>query len=95
MEAHGAREREAVCQQVFKGGEEEYGLLEALKFLMLRTAVELHSASERGESVPEFCWLLFARDTSHCPRTLLTNHLLHVGSSGGLEQVRAPLGPTH
>ncbi|XP_062381952.1 OTU deubiquitinase with linear linkage specificity b isoform X2 [Sardina pilchardus] len=87
VEAHGQKDREALCQQVFQGGEEEYGLLEAVKFLMLRTAVELHGASERGESVPEFCWLLFARDSSRCPRTLLTNHLLHVGSSGGLEQV--------
>ncbi|XP_076151499.1 ubiquitin thioesterase otulin isoform X2 [Alosa pseudoharengus] len=87
VEARGQQDREALCQQVFQGGEEEYGLLEAVKFLMLRTAVELHGASERGESVPEFCWLLFARDSSRCPRTLLTNHLLHVGSSGGLEQV--------
>ena len=93
MEARGPEEREALCQEVFQGREEEYGLLEALKFLMLRTAVELHGASERGDAVPEFCCLLFARDSSRCPRSLLTNHLQHVGFSGGLEQVRAPLCP--
>ncbi|XP_076829872.1 ubiquitin thioesterase otulin isoform X2 [Brachyhypopomus gauderio] len=36
---------------------------------------------------PEFCWLLYARDTSRCPRTFFTNHLRQVGFSGGLEQV--------
>lgn len=87
VEARAPRGREALCKVVFQGGEEEYGLLEALKFLMLWTAVELHRASERGDGVPEFCWLLFARDSSRCPRTLLTNHLQHVGFSGGLEQV--------
>ncbi|XP_012691341.2 OTU deubiquitinase with linear linkage specificity b isoform X1 [Clupea harengus] len=87
VEARGPEEREALCQEVFQGREEEYGLLEALKFLMLRTAAQLHGASERGDAVPEFCCLLFARDSSRCPRSLLTNHLQHVGFSGGLEQV--------
>ncbi|XP_063075306.1 OTU deubiquitinase with linear linkage specificity b isoform X2 [Engraulis encrasicolus] len=86
VEARGP-EREKLCKAVFQGGEEEYGLLEALKFLMLWKAVELHGASDRGDAVPEFCWLLFARDSSRCPKTLLTNHLRHVGFSGGLEQV--------
>ncbi|XP_072544266.1 ubiquitin thioesterase otulin isoform X2 [Salminus brasiliensis] len=80
-------ERECVCQQVFVGQSEEYELLEALKFLMLKTAVQLHSDLEKGSQVPEFCWLLFARDTSKCPKSFLTNHLGHVGFSGGLEQV--------
>ncbi|XP_073705753.1 ubiquitin thioesterase otulin isoform X2 [Garra rufa] len=80
-------EREHMCQQVFRGLEEEYELLEALKFLMLRTAVQLHSDMEKGSDVPEFCWLLFARDSSKCPKTFFTNHLRHVGFSGGLEQV--------
>ncbi|KAK2900871.1 hypothetical protein Q8A67_008986 [Cirrhinus molitorella] len=80
-------EREQMCQQVFKGHEEEYELLEALKFLMLRTAIQLHSDMEKGSDVPEFCWLLFARDSSKCPKTFFTNHLRHVGFSGGLEQV--------
>ncbi|XP_043073795.1 OTU deubiquitinase with linear linkage specificity b isoform X1 [Puntigrus tetrazona] len=80
-------ERERMCQQVFRGHDEEYELLEALKFLMLRTAIQLHSDMEKGSDVPEFCWLLFARDSSKCPKTFLTNHLRHVGFSGGLEQV--------
>ncbi|XP_051984920.1 OTU deubiquitinase with linear linkage specificity b isoform X2 [Xyrauchen texanus] len=80
-------ERELICQQVFVGLDEEYELLEALKFLMLRNAIQLHSDMVKGSDVPEFCWLLFARDTSKCPQTLLTNHLRHVGFSGGLEQV--------
>lgn len=81
-------ERERFCQQLFVGGREEYELLEALKFLMLKTVIQLHSAMKKGSSVPEFCWLLFARDTSKCPRSFLINHLRHVGFSGGLEQVR-------
>ncbi len=56
---------------------------------MLKTAVQLHSDMEKGSAVPEFCWLLFARDSSKCPKTFLTNHLRHVGFSGGLEQVSA------
>lgn len=80
-------ERERMSQQVFRGLDEEYELLEALKFLMLRTAAQLHLNMEKGSDVPEFCWLLFARDSSKCPKTFLTNHLRHVGFSGGLEQV--------
>ncbi|KAI2667659.1 Ubiquitin thioesterase otulin [Labeo rohita] len=80
-------ERDRMCQQVFRAHKEEYELLEALKFLMLRTAIQLHSDMEKGSDVPEFCWLLFARDSSKCPKTFFTNHLRHVGFSGGLEQV--------
>lgn len=54
---------------------------------MLKTVIQLHSDMKKGSSVPEFCWLLFARDTSRCPRSFITNHLRHVGFSGGLEQV--------
>ncbi|XP_028831189.1 ubiquitin thioesterase otulin isoform X2 [Denticeps clupeoides] len=79
VHAADAEARESACQQVFRGQEEEYGLLEALKFLMLRTAAGLHAAMERGEDVPEFCCLLFARDSSRCPRSLFTNHLRLVG----------------
>lgn len=81
------QERERMCQQVFVGQDEEYELLEALKFLMLRTAIQLHADMTKGSDVPEFCWLLFARDSSKCPKSLLTNHLKHVGFNGGLEQV--------
>lgn len=77
-----------VCEELFQGGVDEFGLLEALKLLMLARAVELHAAMQSGHDVPIFCWLLFARDTSSCPRTLVANHLSHMGFSGGLEQVR-------
>ncbi|KAG7488779.1 hypothetical protein MATL_G00038170 [Megalops atlanticus] len=80
-------ERRRLCEEVFQGGEEEYALLEALKLLMLSSATELHARMRRNDDVPIFCWLLFARDSSTCPRTFLTNHLSHVGFSGGLEQV--------
>ncbi|XP_030625664.1 treacle protein [Chanos chanos] len=85
--APGSEERERVCEELFQSGEEEYGLLEALKFLMLAKAVELHGNMQAGQDVPVFCWLLFARDTSPCPRTLLVNHLSQIGFSGGAEQV--------
>lgn len=88
VQSESTAERERVCQQLFVGGREEYELLEALKFLMLKTVIQLHSDMKKGSIVPEFCWLLFARDTSKCPRSFLTNHLRHVGFSGGLEQVR-------
>ncbi|KTF95423.1 hypothetical protein cypCar_00001013 [Cyprinus carpio] len=86
VQCRSLEERERMCRQVFRGHDEEYELLEALKFLMLRTAIHLHSDMEKGSDVPEFCWLLFARDSSKCPKTFLTNHLRHVGFSGGLEQ---------
>ncbi|XP_063063134.1 polycystin-1-like protein 3 isoform X2 [Engraulis encrasicolus] len=79
--------RRGVCEQLFQGGDEEFGLMEALKLLMLHRAMELHSAMQRGDDVPIFCWLLFARDTSPCPRTFLANHLSQVGFTGGMEQV--------
>uniref|UniRef100_A0A1A7XFN9 Family with sequence similarity 105, member B, a n=3 Tax=Iconisemion striatum TaxID=60296 RepID=A0A1A7XFN9_9TELE len=82
-----AAERQKLCERVFQGGEEELGLLEAIKLLMLGRAVELHSCMLGGGEVPLFCWLLFARDTSGCPRSFLSNHLRHVGLSAGLEQV--------
>ncbi|XP_048866925.1 OTU deubiquitinase with linear linkage specificity b isoform X2 [Brienomyrus brachyistius] len=80
-------ERQRTCEQLFWGGKLEYGLLEAVKLLMLCTAVELHGRMHRGDPVPDFSWLLFARDSSSCPRAFLTNHLSLVGFSGGLEQV--------
>ncbi|XP_008289019.1 enolase-phosphatase E1-like isoform X2 [Stegastes partitus] len=82
-----AAERQQLCERVFQGGEEELGLLEALKLLMLGRAAELHGCMQAGGDVPLFCWLLFARDSSDCPRSFLSNHLSHVGLSAGLEQV--------
>lgn len=87
MDCSSAAERQQLCERVFQGGEEELGLLEALKLLMLGRAVELHGCMEGGGDVPLFCWLLFARDSSDCPRSFLSNHLGHVGLSAGLEQV--------
>lgn len=82
-----AAERQRLCQRLFRGGEEELGLLEALKLLMLARALELHGRMQAEGDVPLFCWLLFARDSSDCPRSFLSNHLSHVGLSAGLEQV--------
>lgn len=82
-----AAERQQLCQLLFRGGEEELGLLEALKLLMLARALELHGRMQAGADVPLFCWLLFARDSSDCVRSFLSNHLSHVGLSAGLEQV--------
>ncbi|XP_035467661.1 uncharacterized protein LOC118287047 isoform X2 [Scophthalmus maximus] len=87
VDCSSAVERQQLCERVFQGGEEELGLLEALKLLMLGRAVELHSCMQGGQDVPLFCWLLFARDSSACPRAFLSNHLSHVGLSAGLEQV--------
>ncbi|XP_073344265.1 uncharacterized protein [Pagrus major] len=87
VDCSSAVERQQLCEQVFHGGEEELGLLEALKLLMLGRAVELHGCMQAGGDVPLFCWLLFARDSSDCPRSFLSNHLSHVGLSAGLEQV--------
>ncbi|KAK5602112.1 hypothetical protein CRENBAI_016393 [Crenichthys baileyi] len=83
----GAAERQNLCERLFQGEEEELGMLEALKLLMLGRASELHDCMQVGEDVPLFCWLLFARDSSGCPRSFLSNHLRHVGLSAGLEQV--------
>ncbi|XP_067291656.1 neurofilament medium polypeptide isoform X2 [Pseudorasbora parva] len=81
-------EKQNLCERVFQGGEEEYGLMEALKFLMLAKAVELHQNMVADQEVPVFCWLLFARDTSENPQTLLANHLSQIGFSGGVEQAK-------
>ncbi|XP_059391303.1 FK506-binding protein 5-like isoform X2 [Carassius carassius] len=81
-------EKHNLCECVFQGGDEEYGLLEALKFLMLAKAVELHQNMMVDQEVPVFCWLLFARDTSENPQTLLANHLSQIGFSGGVEQAK-------
>ncbi|KAM9839379.1 uncharacterized protein ACBR49_016412 [Aulostomus maculatus] len=87
VDCSSAAERQQLCESVFQGGEEELGLLEALKLLMLARAVELHDCMQAGGNIPLFCWLLFARDSSDCPRSFLSNHLRHVGLSAGLEQV--------
>ncbi|KAK6299888.1 hypothetical protein J4Q44_G00299210 [Coregonus suidteri] len=68
--------------------EEELGLLEALKLLMLGRAVELHTTMQEGGDVPVFCWrCLRTRPPPTAHATFLSNHLSQVGFSGGLEQV--------
>lgn len=80
-------DRQAACDELFKSEEDEYRLYEAVKFLMLNTAIKLFEDNEKGKEVPVFAWLLFARDTSSNPSQLLENHLNPLGHTGGLEQV--------
>ncbi|XP_059584595.1 ubiquitin thioesterase otulin isoform X4 [Alligator mississippiensis] len=80
-------EKQGACNELFKNEEEEYCLYEAVKFLMLNTAIELYNDNKEGKNVPVFSWLLFARDTSSNPKQLMNNHLNHIGHTGGLEQV--------
>ncbi|XP_054841619.1 ubiquitin thioesterase otulin isoform X2 [Eublepharis macularius] len=80
-------EKQAACDELFRGEEDEYSLYEAVKFLMLNTAIKLYEDNEKGLEVPEFSWLLFARDTSSNPFQLMKNHLNQLGHTGGLEQV--------
>lgn len=54
---------------------------------MLYCAVQMYESMNQGKGVPVLAWLLFARDSSADPQSLLQNHLNHVGDSGGLEQV--------
>ncbi|XP_010003390.1 PREDICTED: ubiquitin thioesterase otulin [Chaetura pelagica] len=86
-EIKGSIEKQTACEKLFKNEEEEYSLYEALKFLMLNTAIELYNDDKNGRRVPVFSWLLFARDTSSNPCQLMHNHLNHIGHNGGLEQV--------
>ncbi|KAM5158253.1 ubiquitin thioesterase otulin [Mantella aurantiaca] len=78
--------KQKACDEIFQT-EEEYYLYEAVKFLMLKTAVDLYNANKNGKEVPMFSWLLFARNTSKNPCEFMKNHLNQVGHSGGLEQV--------
>lgn len=65
------------------GSDDEIMFFEALKLLMLHSAIELLEM----ENMPEFAYLLFARDTSETPEKFMMNHLNTVGDTGGLEQV--------
>ncbi|XP_068092825.1 ubiquitin thioesterase otulin [Hyperolius riggenbachi] len=79
-------DKQKACDEIFQN-EGEHSLYEAVKFLMLRTAIDLFNANEEGKEVPVFSWLLFARNTSNNPCEFMKNHLNQVGHSGGLEQV--------
>ncbi|XP_046788439.1 ubiquitin thioesterase otulin isoform X3 [Gallus gallus] len=80
-------EKQEACDELLKNEEEEYRLHEALKFLMLNTAIELYNDEKNRRRVPIFSLLLFACDTSISPCQLMHNHLNQIGHSGGLEQV--------
>ncbi|XP_031759816.1 ubiquitin thioesterase otulin isoform X2 [Xenopus tropicalis] len=80
-------ERQAACDEIFTNEEVEYCLYEGVKFVMLKTAIDLYNANNEGMEVPVFSWLLFARNTSSNPCEFMKNHLNQVGHSGGLEQV--------
>ena len=73
---------------LFNNEPEEFQLLEATKLLMYDAAVQLNKRLSRGEDVPVFSMLLFARDSCESPRDLLLNHLNKTGDTGGLEQVK-------
>ncbi|XP_042318723.1 ubiquitin thioesterase otulin isoform X2 [Sceloporus undulatus] len=81
-------ERQAACDELFRSEDDEYKLYEAVKFLMLSTAIKLYEDNEKGKEVPVFAWLLFARDTSSNPSQLMENHLNQLGHTGGLEQIQ-------
>ncbi|XP_048412562.2 ubiquitin thioesterase otulin-like isoform X2 [Stegostoma tigrinum] len=86
-EIDSVKERQAVCEEIFKNNQEEYRLYEAMKILMLAKAIELKNDQVQEKEIPLFCWLLFARDTSADPYQFMKNHLNHVGYTGGLDQV--------
>ena len=73
---------------------DELKILEATKLLMFDRAVQLHRRMSKGEDVPIFAMLLFARDSCDSPRRLLTNHLNRTGDTGGLEQVNNRTPPS-
>ncbi|XP_058876719.1 inactive ubiquitin thioesterase OTULINL-like [Acipenser ruthenus] len=65
----------------------EYKMYEAEKFLMLYLAIEMFEGMRHGQDVPNFCAILFSRDTSLDPFSFMLNHLNTIGDSGYLEQI--------
>ena len=61
--------------------------MDAVKVIMMAAAIELFEMSARGEDVPTFAWLMYARETSENPAEFYTNHLKPLGKEAGLEQV--------
>ena len=82
-----AERHEAAANLMNNGSITEIYLFEAVKLMMLETAVRAHNSNIKGEDVPTYVWLLFARDSSENPETLLINHLNVAGDTAGLEQV--------
>ena len=50
-------------------------------------SIDLYERQNKGEDIPIFAVILFARDTSQNPDQLLGNHVNGVGDTHGLEQV--------
>lgn len=79
--------RNRLCSVWNSDPEREIRLMEAVKLHMLATATQLYHHLQSSQHVPEFVGLLFARDTSPDPISLMVNHLNQVGDTAGLEQV--------
>ncbi|KAK6492332.1 inactive ubiquitin thioesterase OTULINL-like [Huso huso] len=79
--------REKACKLLFMDESSEYKMYEAVKFLMLYLAIEMFEGMRHGQDVPNFCAILFSRDTSLDPFSFMLNHLNTIGDSGGLEQI--------
>nr|XP_039263690.1 ubiquitin thioesterase otulin-like [Styela clava] len=73
------------------GNSDEILLFEAIKLLMLYSAVLIHDCMKAGKEIPDYGMLLFARDTSETPEQLMKQHLNTVGDTGGLEQIEMML----
>ncbi|XP_028659634.1 inactive ubiquitin thioesterase OTULINL-like [Erpetoichthys calabaricus] len=81
------KDREKACKMLFSDESMEYKIYEAVKFLMLYLAIEMFEGINQGQDVPNFCRMLFARDTSLDPVSFMLNHLNCIGDTGGLEQI--------
>lgn len=62
-------------------------LCEAVKLHMLAAALDLHVGNNRGDNIPLFAMIMFARHSSLTPKDLVRNHLNPVGDTAGLEQI--------
>ncbi|XP_076472155.1 uncharacterized protein LOC143301624 [Babylonia areolata] len=80
-------ERVRRSHDVLNSGQSDRDLMEGLKLMMLFHACRLHRHMGEGGEVPSFATLLFARDTSSDPVSLVQNHLNCVGHSAGIDQV--------
>lgn len=85
----GCENRESVvCGSLNNDPSLDVRVCEAVKLHMLAAALDLHAAATKGDILPLFAMIMFARHSSPNPRLLLKNHLNPVGDTAGLEQVR-------
>ena len=87
MMTNEARDVHLLSSLNYKPEDYELKLMEAVKILMLASAIKLHKLMSYEKHVPVFAMILFARDTSSDARQFMERHLNAVGSTGGLEQV--------